>query len=223
MGVIDNVVELRKKLGYSQEEIADKLGISRQTYSKIENKESSLNMEQLEILSDFFGIPAAEFFFGVENTEKFKQMYLYILKNFQNGGLTKTKLAKLLYLVDFNHFYNYLEPMSGALYKCKEYGPLADSFLEMTDSLYEEGQIKIDCLSMGAQMISIPSQLDAIDYGLLSEDDKKEIDDVCNKWADANTQTIVNFTHHQKPWMSCRLNEVIPYELILQEDPDHVY
>ena len=223
MGVIDNVVELRKKLGYSQEEIADKLGISRQTYSKIENKESSLNMEQLEILSRFFGIPAAEFFFVVENTEKFKQMYLYILKNFQECGLTKTKLAKLLYLVDFNHYYNYLEPMSGALYKCKEYGPLADSFLEMTDSLYEAGQIKIDCLSMGAQMISIPSQLDDIDYDLLTKDDKKEIDDVCKKWADANTQTIVNFTHHQKPWMACRLNEVIPYELILQEDPDHVY
>ena len=39
MSVIDNVVELRKKLAYSQEEIADKLGVSRQTYSKMENKE----------------------------------------------------------------------------------------------------------------------------------------------------------------------------------------
>ena len=223
MSVIDNVVELRKKLAYSQEEIADKLGVSRQTYSKMENKESSLNMEQLEVLSGFFGIPMTEFFFGVENTEKFRQMYLYVLKYFRGSGVPKTKLAKLLYLVDFNHYYNYLESMSGALYKCKEYGPVADSFLELTDSLYEEGQIKIDCLSMGAQMISVPAQLENIDFCLLSKEDKKEIDDICKKWEDANTQTIVNFTHHQKPWMSCRPNEVIPYELILQEDPDHVY
>jgi len=58
---------------------------------------------------------------------------------------------------------------------------------------------------------------------MLSDLEKREIDEICEAWKDANTQTIVNFTHHQKPWMACRPNEIIPYELILQEDPNHVY
>ena len=42
MGVIENLIVLRKKMGYSQEEVAEKLGITRQTYSKIENNDTQL-------------------------------------------------------------------------------------------------------------------------------------------------------------------------------------
>lgn len=223
MSVLENLVKLRNKFGYSMEDVANKLGISRQTYGKIENDEAPLTTKQLDMLAAYFGVPVEEFFYGVQNTDKFKQMYLYIVKQFGERGLPKTKLAKLLYLVDFNHFYNNLESMSNVLYKCKEYGPLADSFLELTDNLYQTGDIKIDCLSEGAQMIKIPACLNDFNFSLLSDDEKQEIEAVCEKWKDEPTQVIVNFTHHQKPWKSCRANEVIPYELILQEEPENVY
>lgn len=223
MSVIDNLIELRKRTGHSQEDVADKLGITRQTYSRIENNETQLTTRQLDILASYFGVPIEEFFYGVQNVEKFKQMYLFVLNQFKKEGIPKTKLAKILYFADFYHYYNNLESMSGVLYRCKEYGPLADTFLELTDDLYETGQIKIDCLSFGAQMISIPKQLNNIDLSLLSEDEKKEIKQICERWKDSNVQMIVDYTHKQKPWMSCRTNEVIPYELILQEDPDHVF
>ena len=222
MSVNSNIAELRQRCGYSQDEVAVRLGISRQTYSKMEKEGGQITTAQLETLSQVFGADVTEFYYRVQNTDKFKQMYLYILSKFAEG-VTKTKLAKLLYLADFRHFYDNLESMSGVFYKCKEYGPLADPFLELTDSMFENGEINISILSMGAQMISLPSQLKADNTELLSPLEKQEIDEICETWKDANTQTIVNFTHHQKPWMACRSNEVIPYELILQEDPDHVY
>lgn len=46
---------------------------------------------------------------------------------------------------------------------------------------------------------------------------------IANKWRDKKTKDIVNFTHNQLPYFLCRDNEVIPYELITQEDPDKVY
>ena len=224
MSVIENLIKMRKKFGYSQEQVASKLGISRQTYNSMEKNEGAISAKELETIADFFGVPVEEFYYGVQNTDKFKQMYRYILTRFRKtGGIQKTKLAKLLYLSDFRHFYEHLESMSNVLYKCKTYGPLADPFLELTDSMFESGEISIDCLSMGAQMISINSQLNDEDFSLLSEDEKREIDEICDAWKDANTQTIVNFTHKQKPWMACRENEIIPYELILQEDPENVY
>lgn len=222
MSVFNNIINLRKKFGYSQQEIADKLNITRQTYMKIEKNKTQPTTKILEDLASIYGIPVEEFFYGTQNTEKFKQMYLYILSKFKKNGLPKTKLAKLLYFADFRHFYNTLESMSGVLYRCKDYGPLADPFLDLTEDMYESGEIQIDCLSGGANMISIKSMTFNNSYDLLSKEELDEIDDICEKWKNIDTKQIVNYTHHQKPWMACRKDEIIPYELILQEDPDHV-
>jgi hypothetical protein len=43
------------------------------------------------------------------------------------------------------------------------------------------------------------------------------------KWKNKNTQDIVNFTHNQLPYTICRVDEIIPYELITQEDPGMVF
>ena len=217
------ISSIRKKFGYSQDEVASRLGMSRQTYMKIEKDGSQITTAQLESLAKLFGMQVSEFFYEVPDTDKFKQMYKYILSKFPEHGVPKTKLAKLLYLSDFHHFYDHLEPMSGVSYKCKEYGPLADPFLELTDDMFDSGEIRIRELSQGAQMISLSDSLLEQEQNLLSDEEMKEMDEICEAWKDANTQTIVNFTHHQKPWMACRPNEIIPYELILQEDPDHVY
>lgn len=221
MSINKNVCQIRKRLGYSQEDVANKLGISRQTYMKMEN-EGQITTDQLETLAAYFGVPVTEFYYEIQDTDKFKQMYLYILSKFDTAGVPKTKLAKLLYLVDFRHFYEKFESMSGVQYKCKEYGPLADPFLEMTDDMFSNGEITIEPLSGGANMIRISKKNIPI-FDKLSNAEKIEMDEIYEAWKDANTNEIVKFTHDQKPWMSCRKGEIIPYELILQEEPDHVY
>lgn len=223
MNFKNNISEIRKKYGYSQAEVADKLKVTRQTYIKMESKDGQVTTKQLNVLADLYGIPVEEFFYGFQDIEKFKQMYFYILSKFNERGIPKTKLAKLLYLCDFRHFYETLEPMSGVLYKCKKYGPLADPFSELTDELHETGEIRVDYLTGGTNMICIKSTSFKQDYYLLSKQEKKEIDEICQLWKNISTNEIVNFTHSQKPWMACRENEVIPYSLILQEEPDHVY
>ena len=223
MDIKTKLINLRKEHGYSQDQVAEKLGISRQTYNKLENNDDLITKKQLDHITELYGIQYEELFYGIQNVKKFKQMYLYILSKFDENGVTKTKLAKLLYLADFRHFYENLESMSGVLYKCKEYGPLADPFLEITDEMFDNGEIQIDSLSRGAQMIKLSTKLFDDSFNLLSPDEKQEMDEICELWKDVNTQTIVNYTHHQKPWMACRENEVIPYTLILQEDPDNVY
>lgn len=223
MDIKTKLINLRKEHGYSQDQVAEKLGISRQTYNKLENNDDLITKKQLDHITELYGIQYEELFYGIQNVKKFKQMYLYILSKFDENGVTKTKLAKLLYLADFRHFYETLESMSGVLYKCKEYGPLADPFLEITDEMFDNGEIQIDSLSRGAQMIKLSTKLFDDSFNLLSPDEKQEMDEICELWKDVNTQTIVNYTHHQKPWMACRENEVIPYTLILQEDPDNVY
>jgi len=52
--------DLRKKSGYSQEELANKLHVSRQTVSKWELGESNPDMEKLVAISDLFEISLDE-------------------------------------------------------------------------------------------------------------------------------------------------------------------
>ena len=47
--------------------------------------------------------------------------------------------------------------------------------------------------------------------------------EIAKKWKDKKTKDIVNFTHNQLPYSICREDELIPYELITQEDPGKVF
>ena len=52
----ENLVELRKYHNLSQEELADKIGISRQTLSKYETGESLPDIEKCKAIADVFDI-----------------------------------------------------------------------------------------------------------------------------------------------------------------------
>ena len=52
----DNLVELRKIHDLSQEELADKIGVSRQTLSKYETGESLPDIEKCKLIADVFGV-----------------------------------------------------------------------------------------------------------------------------------------------------------------------
>lgn len=52
----DNLIALRKYHNLSQEELAEQLGISRQTLSKYETGESLPDIEKCKMLADIFGV-----------------------------------------------------------------------------------------------------------------------------------------------------------------------
>ena len=52
----DNLISLRKMRGISQEELADKIGVTRQTLSKYETGESLPDIERCRAIADFFEI-----------------------------------------------------------------------------------------------------------------------------------------------------------------------
>lgn len=52
----ENLTELRKLHNMSQEELAEKIGVSRQTLSKYETGESLPDIEKCRMLADVFGV-----------------------------------------------------------------------------------------------------------------------------------------------------------------------
>ena len=52
----DVILKLRKKMGISQDELAEKVMVTRQAVSRWENGETVPNTETLKLLSDFFDV-----------------------------------------------------------------------------------------------------------------------------------------------------------------------
>ncbi len=54
MSIADRIQQLRKSKGISQEELADRIGVSRQAVSKWESEQSIPDIEKIILLSDYF-------------------------------------------------------------------------------------------------------------------------------------------------------------------------
>ncbi len=228
---MQRVKDFRIKNNLSQEQIAKAIGVSRPTYTSIEAGKQELSAEEAQKLASLLGISIDELLSGnIANLEKYKQMILtYLRMNLTNKGdnkIPKTKLAKLLYLTDFAWYYDHSESMSGMQYRKIAYGPVPDTFFRALDELEEAGKISIERKDIdGKEMFLIGEEGSNKNEKILKLS-SKEIElmtEIGKKWKDKKTKEIVNFTHNQLPYTLCRQDEIIPYELITQEDPEMVF
>ncbi|MDD5013430.1 MAG: helix-turn-helix domain-containing protein [Candidatus Pacebacteria bacterium] len=226
---IQKIKEFRLERGFSQDQIAKAIGVSRPTYTAIESGKQELSLEEAKKLATLFGIGVDELLSGsIPNIQKYKHMILTFLRTnvSKDGKIPKTKLAKLLYLADFAWFYHSLESMSGMQYRKIVYGLVPDIFFRVLDELEEDGKIIIDRKCDDGKDMFLVSESESNKnekIQTISTEEKDLMKKIAEKWKDKKTQEIVNFTHNQLPYSLCRENELIPYELITQEDPDSVY
>ncbi len=66
MNMADRIQYLRKSKGISQEELADRVGVSRQAVSKWESEQSMPDLEKIIIMSDYFGVTTDYILKGIE-------------------------------------------------------------------------------------------------------------------------------------------------------------
>ena len=219
---------LREQKGLSQDIFAGRVGMSRATYIRVESGEKSPTIDELSTMAWVLGV-SIESLISDTQTEASQPIdeakYAQILENCiefgadKDGKITKTKLAKLAYLVDFAWYYEHLISLTGLQYRRLEQWPVPNEYFRTIDSLLTLWAIKMEFKGI-AQMIK---NTESPSMSRLSSDEIKLIQDICTKWKGKSTKDIVEFTHKQLPWSICQDGEIIPYELITQEEPTHVY
>ncbi len=218
----------REQAGLSQAEVAEKLDLSRLTYAIIESGERNPTINELETLCVVFKVNIKDMLGLSEVVQsgdiiKYRQMCLLCIENggdSSDGKITKTKLAKLLYLVDFSWFYHKGESVSAMQYHKLPLGPVAKPFFRMIDEMFDSGMITIESKG-SALMISVNehSTSDRLTY-----EEIQQIQAVCMKWKDKDSQSIVEFTHRQAPWAETDYDDLIPYSLITHvASPDELF
>lgn len=81
MNIADRIQYLRKTKGISQEELADKIGVSRQAVSKWESEQSTPDLEKIIIMSNFFGVTTDYILKGIEPIKDKEQNNKEIISN----------------------------------------------------------------------------------------------------------------------------------------------
>lgn len=143
------------------------------------------------------------------NVKKYVNAILFFIENVQNLG--RTKLYKLLYFVDFDHYEKYGEAVTGESYQNKELGPVPANAEELISKMKEDGLIDI-----------VPEPvIDFIrhkfvakvhhDLKVFSHTEIEILYEVASKWAHHTANEIVSATHGEAPWIATARDEIIPY------------
>lgn len=79
MNIADRIQNLRKSRGISQEELADKIGVSRQAVSKWESEQSTPDIEKVILLSNYFGTTTDYLLKGIEPVDESEKQWSALL------------------------------------------------------------------------------------------------------------------------------------------------
>lgn len=242
------LTELRKMKGFSQEELAKMIKISRPSLAQIELGNRSVDILELQKLSmilefsldDFVseGFTASKAAESKEEKKakkeeerisvptlqvgKFKNVLLYMLERCAGKpNVGETVLYKLLYFSDFNYYELYEEHLTGAKYKKLPYGPVPQKLDTIIAEMIENGQIQRVKTDYHGYPQTRYLPLVKADLTELRASEKETIDRVIEQMGDWSASTISNYSHGDKPWKASTDGEEINYELAFYRRPPY--
>lgn len=233
---------LREEKGYSQEELAKKVGITRQTYIKYENLEGKPTLDVVEKLSKLFDVdysciidnkmpvkhiysvinecgkiensePEIRINIPAKNIEKFKQVFLYILKKVgakQNVG--QTVLYKLLYFIDFDYYELFEEQLMGLEYIKNTYGPTPVDFAKIVKDMENNGEVEEIKTKYFKREQTKYLPVKEPNLNVLSARELEHINAVLRKHSDKSATDLSEFSHKDIPWIVAEDKKPIEYE-----------
>jgi transcriptional regulator with XRE-family HTH domain len=239
------IMELRKIQGFSQEDLAKSVQISRSSLAQIELGNRGLDIMELKQLSMILGFSLDDFMSESftagreldDNAEKnpkkqkerisvptlqvnkFKNVLLYILERCAGKpNVGETVLYKLLYFSDFNYYELYEEHLTGAKYRKLPYGPVPQKLDTIINQMIVKGQLQ----RVKTEYHDYPQTrylpLVKADLTELKASEKEVLDRVIEQLSDWSAAAISNYSHKDIPWLASKEGEDINYELAFYRD-----
>lgn len=233
----ERIQKLRQEHGYSQEDLAAMLEVSRQAIGQIEKGERYIDALELAVLAGALGVSAdwivhpehnekndasRQFRRGLKfsfDKEKFRQTLLYILS--VCGGkpnVGETVLYKLLYFIDFNAFEILGKPVTGMPYIKMQYGPVPRQALyrDAVNEMSENNELKIFTQEyFGMPQKRYVALVDA-KIEVFNTREKEVMDRVLQQLADFTAKKITDYAHGDAPWLLARDGGLIDYSMVTE-------
>lgn len=144
---------------------------------------------------------------------KLEQAILFFLSHANGAQLGKTKLMKLLYYADFDHYEQYDASITGARYRKLDHGPVPDDAWAAIAELESAERIVREDVLVGGYLQHHYEATEPVDLAAFSPTELDVLHRVAQRWANHTTKQIEAATHGEAPWAAVRRNEIIPYDL----------
>ena len=242
------VKTLRERENISQDDLAARLGITRQTLSKYENGESNFSSDIIKKLAEIFNVDYACFIdnempvtpqynivktniskpqtdmrinIPQENIAKFKQVLLYILNKVgAKPNVGQTVIYKLLYFIDFDFYELYEEQLMGLRYIKNNFGPTPVDFAKLIKEMEQNGDLEeVKTKYFNRDQTKYLPRKKA-DLSLLSALELEHIDKELERLSDKTGKELSDFSHKDIPWIGAKLGDVIDYEAVFYRNND---
>jgi len=240
--------KLREEVGLTQQDLADKLKLSRPVIIAIESDKRALTIPEAQIIADFFRLSLTQFLdpsLEIEvhllqepttktkkqkNIErinvpqqkigKFKEALLYILEKVgAKPNVDETVLYKLLYFIDFDFYELYEEQFIGATYIKNTYGPTPIEFRKIVDQMIDNGEVE----QVKSQYFKKPQRKylprRSADLSELNARELHVIDTVLDRLSHMSATAISDYSHKDVPWLITADKAPIEYESVFYRTP----
>jgi len=244
----ERIATVRKGKGFSQEELARLIEISRPSLAQIELGNRSLDVVELQKLSIILKFSMDDFMSAdflntglqndtEENTpdqnnqtmervaipvmrpEKFRNVLLYILEHCAGKpNVGETVLYKLLYFSDFNYYEMYEEHLTGASYRKLPYGPVPSKIDFLLNKMIENGSVQRIKTEFHGFSQNRYIPLIKADLTQLKASEKDVIDKVIEQMSDWSAVAISDYSHRDMPWLASGQGDEISYELVFYRE-----
>ncbi len=153
--------------------------------------------------------------------KKLKSLILYILNNYNNSELTITKLQKLLYYCDFDHYHKHSKSISGFTYIKNHFGPTIRDLPKVINDLIEKGFIQIvegqNYYGAPQKNFALTKKPDGIEEEF-SDSERLIIDDVNQAYRGLNPSEISTLSHRDPPYVVANEQGKIDYDNVNYRD-----
>lgn len=215
-----NFKSLRKQYGMSQSDLADRLGMSRQTLIKIEKGERELTMPEKQKLDEIFDLVSTHTLdnsvrisIPQKHLDKFKQVLLYVLeKTAGKPNVGMGVLYKLLYFIDFDYYEKYEDQLMGLTYIKNHYGPTPREFVKVVEEMKKNGELEeVQSKYFTYEQKKFLPHVSA-DLSKLSGQELEMIDFVLVRYADKTAKEMLDISHADTPWAVAEDGQNIEYD-----------
>jgi DNA-binding XRE family transcriptional regulator/uncharacterized phage-associated protein len=239
----------RETLGLSQEYLAGKLGMSRQTYILIEQGVRELKVSEAQSIATHFGIRLSDLLENCpknttvtvekesvnqavekktelrinlpqKNLKKFKEVLLYLLQKVGAAPhVGETVIYKLLYFIDFDYYEMYEEQLIGATYIKNHYGPTPVEFKNVIENMVKRHEIAVVKSKYFQHEQKKYLPVRAPDLSVLTAREIKHIDEVVERLGNKNATALSEYSHDDVPWITAKEMEKLEYEAVFYRTP----
>lgn len=148
------------------------------------------------------------------NIDKLQHAILFFIETGDPGTLGKTKLMKLLYYADFDHYAARDESITGSAYRKLPRGPVPKAAFSVLDGMVEAGLLDVEDVYTPSFVRKKYTPKHPFDRSLFTEDELTTLHAVAERWKTVKTEDIVAASHDDPPWNAVSMGSDIPYHLV---------